>query len=98
MSESNRRAVDKATSLPSITIGFAILILAATWVLSQRTQQYTSESESTRVEVERNTKRFNQYSGADGSNTDDIKAARDREIERCIWLAVKLDDDSVPCT
>ena len=30
--------------------------------------------------------------------TASLTAARDREVERCIWLAVRLDDDSIPCT
>ena len=51
--ESNgRRAIDKATSLPSITVGFAVLVLGATWVAGARFRDFENTDTAVQRDVQ----------------------------------------------
>ena len=87
MTEANRRTIDKATSLPSITVGFAILILAGTWWMGQRTQQYTSEIESLRVMIYDVQDRQRKYIGQGGTLTNELYEMHKLMDDLRVWIA-----------
>ena len=69
MADVGRRTVDKATSLPSITIGFALLILGATWVGGAKFNAIESAIVAVEDAADTNRRRFDTYSGSEGANT-----------------------------
>lgn len=81
--------VSKHTALPAISVGFLILIIGSAVYAGRWMAEKSGDHTSTTAQVERNTRRFNSYSGKDGSNTvaiDELQA-RLNEIEK--WISVK---------
>lgn len=91
-------AIDRATGLPAMTIGFMGTLAVLIWIASQEFNDIIDAQDDILTVVEDVADRQSKYIGQDGSLTILIQDARDREVERCIWLAVRQNDDSIPCT
>ena len=78
--------VSKATSLPAISVGFAISILVATWVAGGRFEGMERADSQAMVEIEDIRDRQRKYIGQQGSLTlqieelQDLVTALEREI------------------
>ena len=83
---SDKEPLSKATALPAVSVGFAIALFGlALWV-----GQFKAEKEAEHIRmtsaIERNTRRFNSYSGKDGSNTSDIEAVEAELAALKLWI------------
>lgn len=78
--------ISKATSLPAISVGFAISILVATWVAGGRFEGMERADAQAMVEIEDIRDRQRKYIGQQGSLTlqieelQDLVTALEREI------------------
>jgi len=78
--------ISKATSLPAISVGFAISILVATWVAGGRFEGMERADSQAMVEIEDIRDRQRKYIGQQGSLTlqieelQDLVTALEREI------------------
>ena len=78
--------ISKATSLPAISVGFAISILVATWVAGGRFEGMERADSQAMVEIEYIRDRQRKYIGQQGSLTlqieelQDLVTALEREI------------------
>ena len=78
--------ISKATSLPAISVGFAISILVATWVAGGRFEGMERADSQAMVEIEDIRDRQRKYKGQQGSLTlqieelQDLVTALEREI------------------
>ena len=80
--------ISKATSLPAISVGFAISILVATWVAGGRFEGMERADSQAMVEIEDIRDRQRKYIGQQGSLTLQIEELQDlvNALEREIAL------------
>ncbi len=73
--------ISKATSLPAISVGFAVSILVATWVAGGRFEAMERADAQATVEIEDLASRQSKYIGTTGLLTEQIDELTDRVIE-----------------
>jgi len=80
--------ISKATSLPAISVGFAISILVATWVAGARFEGMERADAQAMVQIEDIRDRQSKYIGQRGSLTLQIEELQDqvRSLERELAL------------
>ena len=86
--------ITKASSLPAISVGFAISILVATWVAGARFTTMEQADATAMVEIADVADRQKKYIGTTGLLTEQISSLQDQlaELEREIaLLKVRLD-------
>ena len=87
-------SITKASSLPAISVGFAISILVATWVAGSRFTTMEQADATAMVEIADVADRQKKYIGTTGLLTEQISDLQDQmgALEREIaLLKVKLD-------
>ncbi len=72
--------ISKATSLPAISVGFAVSILVATWVAGARFEAMERADAQATVEIEDLASRQSKYIGTTGLLTEKIDELMDRVI------------------
>ena len=72
--------ISKATSLPAISVGFAVSILVATWVAGARFEAMERADAQATVEIEDLASRQSKYIGKTGLLTEQINELTDRVI------------------
>ena len=72
--------ISKATSLPAISVGFAVSILVATWVAGGRFEAMERADAQATVEIEDLASRQSKYIGTTGLLTEQINELVDRVI------------------
>lgn len=72
--------ISKATSLPAISVGFAVSILVATWVAGARFEAMERADAQATVEIEDLASRQSKYIGTTGLLTEQINELMDRVI------------------
>ena len=86
--------ITKSSSLPAISVGFAISILVATWVAGARFTTMEQADATAMVEIADVADRQKKYIGTTGLLTEQISSLQDQlaELEREIaLLKVRLD-------
>ena len=73
--------ISKATSLPAISVGFAISILVATWVAGGRFEAMERADAQAMVEIADVADRQSKYIGTTGLLTEQIDELADRGTE-----------------
>ena len=73
--------ISKATSLPAISVGFAISILVATWVAGGRFEAMERADAQAMVEIADVADRQSKYIGTTGLLTEQIDELADRVTE-----------------
>ena len=76
--EPDAAPVTRSTALPAISIGFAISVAAGFWFVGEYRAELNATVTALEAKADRNTSRFNQYSGSTGSNTLEIRELHDR--------------------
>ena len=93
----NDSAITKSSSLPAISIGFAISILVATWVAGSRFTTMEQADATAMVEIADVADRQKKYIGTTGLLTEQISQLQERlgALEReMALLKVRLEIDS----
>ena len=93
----NDSAITKSSSLPAISIGFAISILVATWVAGSRFTTMEQADATAMVEIADVADRQKKYNGTTGLLTEQISQLQERlgALEReMALLKVRLEINS----
>lgn len=97
--EAQRRSpepVSKSTGV-YLSIGFIIMLVVSGGWLGREIATLEKDAAAQDMEITRNTRRFNSYSGKDGSNTADITALGDKLAALCAWLSAEHGEVPTPC-
>lgn len=104
MSDAERRAeepISKSTGM-YVSVGLIVALVMGGWLWGQKWNAAEARDAAMMVELQDQGDRQRTYIERRNEQHVDMSRlwneSREREVERCIWLAVRLDDDSVPCT